>query len=189
MMPLLNGFRLFASAAALLATASNNGRVTASTTKQSPNLPSGTYIFEGTWGSLQCLDNPCAHKQPLYLAHVHGTLTFGDTISTTQPGVSPGWRAVKIAVTGVLAGDDRYRECVACALDSAMMGVAPPHTAMVTRQNGEVTSVGFTVQVLNPFPPNRPRPPDLGFILRATDSGDFEAAGTGFGPIYLRKQR
>jgi hypothetical protein len=93
---------------------------------------------------------------------------------------------IKVALSGTLGGDDHYRTCSACALDSASMVVVPEGTALVMMRDGAVQSVGFSVRVLNPWN-NRPRPATISFVLLATKSGDFAISDFGLGASYLRK--
>ena len=162
----------------------NSGVSPAAPKKPLPVL-SGSYAFDGRWGSLQCLDSQCTQKQAIYVDHVHGTLTFGDTVPGTLSGTAVAG-GIKVALSGTLSGDDHYRTCTTCALDSASMVIVPEASALVMMRDGAMQSVGFNVRVLNPWN-NRPRPPTIGFILFATKSGDFAISDFGLGPSYLRK--
>lgn len=181
-----NALRLFTGATLVVVAVCGVGTSAAAPQNPLPVL-SGTYTFDGTWGSLQCLDSRCTQKQPLYVDHVHGTLTFGDTVPGSLRG-DAGLGAVKVALTGTLSGDDKYRTCPKCALDSASMDVVPVPPATLTLRNGVVQSVYITVRVLNPYPPSRPRNPTITFFVEESGSGGFELNIVGLGKSYLRKQ-
>jgi hypothetical protein len=182
-----NALHLFSRATLVVVAVCGVGTSAAAPQNPLPVL-SGTYIFDGTWGGVTCLDSHCVQEQPLYLDHVHGSLTFGDTVPGSLRGDAVSGIVVQVALTGTLSGYDRLRTCRKCALDSASMDVTPLSPATLLIRNGAVQSVGFAVRVLNPYPPNRPRNPSISFLLEASGSGYFEANGGVLGKSYLRKQ-